>query len=164
MADIFKDSVTIYRLLPWVLNFRTLELMCNTHSILTSFSVLLGLNYTIFQYFHHKTTRQVLHLYILPGHIWNVREKRWKCAYFGAVLAFVARILFQSISNEYYLFSMLPFTFHSQFLFFEVWTIPVLFLSTATSKVPWSGWYPLEKALLFKNDPWWFGPFPNTIT
>ena len=164
MADIFKDSVTIYRLLPWVLNFRTLELMCNTHSILTSFSVLLGLNYTIFQYFHHKTTRQVLHLYILPGNIWNVREKRWKCAYFGAVLAFVARILFQSISNEYYLFSMLPFTFHSQFLFFEVWTIPVLFLSIATSKVPWSGWYPLEKALFFKNDPWWFGPFPNTIT
>ena len=97
MADIFKDSITIYRLLPWVLNFRTLELMCNTHSILTSFSVLLGLNYTIFQYFHHKTTRQVLHLYILPGHIWNVREKRWKCAYFGALLAFVARIFFQSI-------------------------------------------------------------------
>ena len=118
----------------------------------------------MFQYFHHKSTRQVLHLYISPGHIWNVREKRWKCAYFGALLAFVARIFFQSISNEYYLFSMLSFTFHSQFLFFEVWTIPVLFLSIATSKVPLSGWYPLEQALFFKNDPWWFGPFPNTIT
>ena len=44
----------------------------------------------MFQYSDGNLTHQVLNLYILPRHDLNLRDKPWRCKYFGVELEFVA--------------------------------------------------------------------------
>ena len=82
-----------------------------------------------FQYFGWKIFRSCL----------NFRGQSWKCAYFGAKLAFITRIFLKNY--PWYM------KVHFQFYVFAIWSIPASILPIIAWKAPANSWSPSELAM-----------------